>query len=116
MEILLKIIVTPIIIILMSRFTNTIHIRDNKAAVVASIAILVIGFFIGWLLTLIFNIATLGVFWIFGLGIITRTLAYAIVIEIVDKALDGFDTRGFMPSFWLSVVLALAWSVLDMLF
>lgn len=116
METLLNIIITPIIIILMAKFTDTISIRDNKAAIIASVAILVIGFLIGWLLTLVLNIATLGVFWLFGLGIITRTVAYAIVIELVDQFSDGFDTKGFMPSLWLAVVLALSWAVVDIVF
>ena len=86
------------------------------SAVITSICILVIGFLIGWLITLFFNIATLGIFWIIGLGIITRTVAYAVVIELVDVFIKKFKTDGFVASLKLAIVLAIVWGVIDFIF
>ena len=93
-----------------------VHIKDAKTAFFTSVWIIVVGFLVGWIFTLVLNIATLGILWIVGLGIITRTIAYAVVIEIVDQFSKGFDTKGFKPSLWLSIILAIAWGIIDLIF
>ena len=112
MEFLLQFLITPFIIYGSSQMMRNIHVKDFKAAFIISFWIILIGFLIGWLLTLIFNILTLGIFWLFGLGVITRTLANAVVIEMVDQFSESFDTRGFLPSLWLSIFLAVGWSLI----
>ncbi len=116
MEFLLQLIATPLVILGMAKMDPKIRVADTRAAVITSIFILLIGFLIGWLITLIFNVLTLGLFWIVGLGIITRTIAYAVVIEIVDGFIKKFKTDGFMPSLKLAVVLAVIWGVIDFMF
>lgn len=116
MEFILQLLITPVIIILAAKFLSGVHVKDFKAAFWTSLWIIVVGFVIGWIFTLILNLATLGIFWLIGLGIITRTIAYAIVIEIVDQFKKDFDTKGFLPSFWLSVILAVAWGIIDIMF
>ncbi|HKK37936.1 MAG TPA: hypothetical protein VJ949_00795, partial [Cryomorphaceae bacterium] len=91
------------------------YIKDNRAAIYTALWILVVGFLIGWLLTFILNILTLGLFWLVGLGIVIRTIAYAVVIEIVDRFMEDFETKGFLPSLMLSVALAIAWGLADMI-
>lgn len=115
MEIILKIIATFTVLLLTSKYMNTIIIRDKKAAIYTALSIMVVGFIIGWLITLVFNVLTLGIFWLIGLGIITRTIAYAVVIEIVDKFRDDFETMGFKSSLILSIWLAVAWGVVEMI-
>ncbi len=116
MEFLLQLIATPLVILGMAKMDPKISVTDTRAAVITSICILLIGFLIGWLITLIFNVLTLGLLWIVGLGIITRTIAYAVVIEIVDGFIKKFKTVGFMASLKLAVVLAVVWGVIDFLF
>lgn len=116
MEFILKLVVTPLIIILSAKYMGTVSIKDNKSAIIASLLILFVGFLVGWLLTFVFNLLTLGLFWIVGLGIVTRTLAYAVVIEITDKLMSGFKTKGFTPSLVLAILLAVAWGILDAIF
>ncbi len=115
MEIILKIIVTFIVLLLASKYMTTITIRDKKAAIYTALSILVVGFIIGWFFTIAFNVLTLGIFWLIGLGIITRTIAYAVVIEIVDKFRGDFETRGFKSSLILSIWLAVGWGVVEMI-
>lgn len=116
MEFLLQLIATPLVILGMAKLTPKITIADTRAAIITSISILIIGFLIGWLITLLFNIATLGVFWIIGLGVITRTVAYAVIIELVDLFIKKFNTAGFLSSLKLAAVLALVWGLIDFVF
>lgn len=115
MEIILKIIATTLVLMLAAKYMDSIKIRDIKAGIYTALTILVVGFIIGWLITLLFNVLTLGIFWLIGLGIITRTIAYAVVIEIVDKFRSDFETVGFKASLLLSVYLAIGWGVAEMI-
>lgn len=113
MEFIVQLIITPFVLLLAAKWLNGIYVKNTRAAVYTSLSIIVVGFLVGWLLTLILNIATLGLFWLVGLGIVTRTIAYAIIIEIIDQFRNDFDTEGFMPSLWLSIILAVSWGVVD---
>lgn len=75
MEIILKLIFTPIVLFIAAKLMPTVFLKNIKAAVITSLLILLVGFLIGWLLTLFFNVLTLGLFWLVGLGIVTRTIA-----------------------------------------
>lgn len=115
MEIILKIIITTIVLMLAAKYMDSIKIKDVKAGIYTALTIMIVGFFIGWLITLMFNVLTLGIFWIIGLGIITRTIAYAVVIEIVDRFRKDFQTTSFKASFLLSIFLAVGWGVAEMI-
>ncbi|KYG74673.1 putative membrane protein [Roseivirga ehrenbergii] len=116
MELVLQLIVTPIVLMLASKVMDGVYIKNFKSAVLTSISIMIVSFLIGWLITLFLNVATLGLLWIIGLGIITRTIANAIIIEIIDQSRKDFDTKGFMPSLKLAIALAIAWGVIDIIF
>ncbi len=116
MELVLQLIVTPIVLMLASKVIDRVYIKNFKSAVLTSISIMIVSFLIGWLITLFLNVATLGILWIVGLGIITRTIANAIIIEIIDQSRKDFDTKGFMPSLKLAIALAIAWGVIDVMF
>ncbi len=116
METIIQLIATPLVLLIVSRSVDNIYVKDTKSAIYTSIAILVVGFLVGWFITFIFNLLTLGIFWLIGLGIITRTIAYAVVIELVDKFSKNFDTKGFMPSLVLAIILAVTWGIVDMIF
>jgi putative membrane protein len=116
MEFIIQLIITPFVLLISAKLLSGVYIKDTRAAILTSISIIVVGFLVGWLLTLLLNIATLGIFWLIGLGIVTRTIAYAIVIEIIDQFRKDFDTKGFMPSLWLSIILAVSWGIVDIVF
>ncbi len=113
LEFILQLIITPVVLLAAAKSMRGVSVKDNKAAIWTSVWIILVGFVIGWLLTFLLNLATLGIFWLIGLGIITRTIAYAIIIELVDKFRKDFHTKGFMPSLWLAIILALAWGLVD---
>lgn len=115
LEILIQLIITPIVLLMASKSMKGVYIKDARAAFFTSLVIFIVGFVAGWLLTLIFNIATLGLFWMVGLGVVTRVLAYAVIIEVIDQYREDFDTDGFLPSLWLSILLAITWGVIDYL-
>lgn len=116
METLMQLVITPVVLIGASRTMKGVYLRDTRAAIITSISILFVGFFVGWLITLLLNIVTLGLFWIVGLGIITRTIAYAFIIELIDQFRKDFDTVGFSRSLILSGLLAIAWGFVDLFF
>lgn len=116
MEFIIKIIVTALVLLLAARVVKGVEIKDFKASLITGVLIIIVGFLIGWLLTFILNLLTLGTLWIIGLGIITRTIAYAVVIEIVDKMKGDFRTAGFMPSLYLAILLAISWGIVDAIF
>ena len=115
MEIILKIIVTTIVLMLAAKYMDSIKIKDIKAGIYTALSILIVGFLIGWLITFFFNVLTLGLVWLIGLGIITRTIAYAVVIEIVDKFRRDFETTSFRASLLLSIYLAVGWGIAEMI-
>lgn len=115
-EILAQLIITPIVLLMASKTVSGVYIKDAKAAFFVSLIIFIVGFLAGWLLTFILNIATLGLFWIVGLGVVTRVLANAVIIEVIDQYREDFDTDGFLPSLWLAILLAITWGLIDYIF
>lgn len=115
LEALIQLIITPVVLLMASKAMEGVYIKDARAAFFVSLVIFIVGFLAGWLFTLFLNIATLGVFWLVGLGIVTRVLAYAVIIELIDQYRQDFNTKGFLPSLWLSILLAISWGVVDYL-
>ncbi len=116
MEFIFKILVTGIALFLAAKFVKGVYIKDFKASLITALLIIIVGFLIGWIFTFTLNLLTLGTFWIVGLGVITRTIAYAFIIEVVDKIQHDFKTEGFMPSLYLAIILALSWGLVDGIF
>ncbi|MEM9856005.1 MAG: phage holin family protein [Bacteroidota bacterium] len=112
LESIVQFIATPIVLLLVSGMSSKVYVKNFGSALITSLAISIVGFLIGWLITLLLNLATLGLFWLVGLGIITRTIANAVVIEIVDQFSSDFHTTGFSPSLLLAIILAVVWGII----
>ena len=112
-KLLVHLLVDALVLIIAAKAMSTVHVRSFGTAIWVAILIGIFSFLIGWLLTLVLNIATLGIFYFTGLGFIIRIIVNAIIIEIVDKLSKGFDTKGFMPSLILAVLIALVGSIVD---
>lgn len=110
---LIHIIVDSIVLLLAAKMLPKIELKGWKTAIVVALLIGVLSFFLSWILTLLLNIATLGILYFIGLGFITRIIAYAIIIELADKLSSGFKTHGFMPSLWLAIIIAIVGSIVD---
>lgn len=112
-KLLVHLLVDALVLIIAAKAMSTVTIRSFGTAIWVAILIGIFSFLIGWLLTLLLNLATLGIFYFTGLGFIIRIIVNAIIIEIVDKVSKGFHTKGFMPSLILAVLIALIGSIVD---
>lgn len=112
---LIHILVDAVVLLVAAKVMSSVQVRSFSTALLTALGIGVLSFLIGWLLTLILNVATLGLFYFVGLGFITRVIANAVVIEIVDQMSSGFNTKGFTPSLILAVIIALVGSIVDAL-
>lgn len=115
-EFLIKLAITPIVLLASTQILNGVYVKSFSSAILSSLGILIVGFFFGWIFTLFANIATLGIFWVVGLGVVTRTIGNAIVIELVDAWSPGFTTKGFIPSLMLAIFLAISWGLVEWMF
>lgn len=112
-KLLVHLLVDAVVLLVAAKAMSTVQVRSFGTAVWVAILVGVLSFLIGWLLTLVLNVATLGVFYFTGLGFIIRIIVSAIIIEIVDQLSKGFNTKGFTPSLILAVLIALASWIVD---
>lgn len=116
MEWLIHILLNAIVLLIAAKLMASVEVRNFTTALITALLIGIIGFLIGWLLEFVLNLATLGLFYFTGLSFIIRIIANAIIIEIVDHLSKGFNTRGFWPSLWLAIIIALVGSIADTAF
>lgn len=109
----IHLLVDAFIILMAPQFLSGVKIKDFVTAFIVAIAISVLSFFAMPILGRLFNIATLGIPYVLGLGFLLRLLASSIIIEIVDQFSTGFSTKGFLPSFYLAVILSIAGTVVS---
>lgn len=110
---LIHIVIDAGVLLLAAKYMPKVELKGFKTALFVALMIGVLSFFLSWILTLILNIATLGIFYFLGIGFITRIIAYAIIIELADKFSSDFKTRGFAPSLWLAIILAIVGAIID---
>lgn len=110
---LIHIVIDSVVLLLAAKMLPKVELNGYKTAIIVALMIGVLSFFLSWILTVILNVATLGIFYFLGLGFIIRIIVYAIIIEIADKMSTGFRTVGFMPSLWLAIILALVGALVD---
>ena len=110
---LLHIIIDSVVLLAAAKMFPKVELKGWKTAIVVAVMIGVLSFFLSWILTVLLNIATLGIFYFLGLGFVTRVIAYAIIIELADKLSSDFKTHGFMPSLWLAILMAAVGAIVD---
>ena len=110
---LIHILVDSVVLLAAASAFPKVELKGFKTAIIVAFMIGILSFFLSWILTVILNIATLGIFYFLGLGFVTRVIAYAIIIELADKLSKDFKTHGFMPSLWLAILLAAVGALVD---
>ncbi|MFD0975860.1 phage holin family protein [Salinimicrobium gaetbulicola] len=110
---LLHILIDSAVLLAAASVFPKVELKGYKTAIFIAFLIGVLSFLLSWILTVILNVATLGIFYFLGLGFITRIIAYALIIELADKLSKDFKTRGFMPSLWLAIILATVGAIVD---
>lgn len=112
-EWLIHILIDSVVLLAAAKMLSGVHLKGFKTAIIVALMIGVLSFFLSWLFTLVLNLATLGIFYFLGLGFITRTIAYAVIIELADKLSSDFKTDGFLSSLWLAILLAFVGAIVD---
>lgn len=112
---LIHLVVDAAVLYFVAKMMTSVYIKSFTTALWVALIIGILSLLIGWLITFVLNVATLGIFYFLGLGIITRTIANAVVIEIADQISDGFNTKGFLPSLWLAIIIAVVGSLVDLI-
>jgi putative membrane protein len=113
LEWLIHIIIDAAVLLIAAKYMDKVELKGFKSAIIVALIIGVLSFLLSWLLTAVFNIATLGLFYFLGLGFIIRVIVNAIIIEIADKVSKDFKTVGFLPSLWLAIILAVVAAIVD---
>ncbi len=106
MRYIVSLLVNALIIIISGYIIPSIHIDSFGSAVWAALLIGILNVSVGFLMRLIFNVLSLGLFWITGLGFIIRWIVNAIVIQIADSWMSGFEVSGFGAALILSLILS----------
>ncbi|WP_424495275.1 phage holin family protein [Salinimicrobium sp. GXAS 041] len=112
-EWLIHIVIDAAVLLIAAKYMPKVELQGFKTALIVALMIGVLSFFLSWILTLVLDIATLGIFYFLGLGFVTRIIAYALIIELADKFSTDFTTRGFAPSLWLAILLAVVGAITD---
>jgi len=110
---IVQILATACTLVLAAKAMPKVHVRNFTTALIVALLVGLLSFLIGWLLNFVLHVATLGLFYLFGLSFIIRIIVFAVVIEIVDQMMDGFDTDGFLPSLWLAIILSIVGAIID---
>lgn len=110
---ILQVFINAIILLVVANIMSKVHVRNFGTALVVALIIGLLSALLMWLLVIILNIATLGIFYLLGLGFVIRVFAYALIIELTDKISSGFNTDGFLPSLWIAIILAVVGAALD---
>src|ERR1039458_5299312 len=107
MHFIISLLVNAVVVLLAAYITPGIYIKSFGTAIWISLLIAIFNPTIGWLLTGILHVATLGVFWLLGLSFILRFVAFVFVIRIIEALVSGFKTRGFGNAMAFAIVLAI---------
>lgn len=110
---LLHIIIDALVLLAAAKMMPKVQLKGFKTAVIVALIIGVLSFLLSWILTVVLNIATLGIFYFLGLGFIIRIVVYAIIIELADQISKDFKTVGFLPSLWLAIIIAIVGAIVD---
>lgn len=110
---LIHILIDAVVLLIAAKLLPKVELKGFKTALIVALMIGVLSFFLSWILTALLNVATVGIFYFLGLGFVTRTIAYAIIIELADKLSKDFKTHGFLSSLWLAIIMALVGAIID---
>jgi putative membrane protein len=81
------------------------HVKNVKSALIVAAIFGVLQFLLGWLLFVVFSIATLGIAWL--LAFITRWIINAILLVLTDKLTDHLKIDSFGWALVGALVMAL---------
>jgi putative membrane protein len=113
MGFLISLIINAVIVLAAAYILPKVEVRSFGSALLVAFLIGILNPTIGWILSGILHVATLGIPLLIGLGFIIRLIATAIVIKIVDAVLPGFKVHGFTTALILAAIIALLGTLVD---
>jgi uncharacterized membrane protein YvlD (DUF360 family) len=90
---------------LTARFLDGLSVRDFTSAMIAAGLFGLLNFFIGWVIFIVFGLATLGIG--FLLAFVTRLFVDAVILKLVDGMTDRIRVKSFLIAVWASVLISL---------
>ena len=107
MHFLVSLLLNAVLVLLAAYITPGIKVSSFGTALWISFLVAILNPTIGWILTGLLHVATLGIFWIMGMGFILRFIAFVFVLRIVEALTGGFNTRNFSNLMAFAIVLAI---------
>lgn len=110
MNLIIRLLITTVLIVLISKIIGGINVIDYTTALIVAVVLALLNTFLKpilVLLTIPVTIITLGLFLL---------VINAIIILIADKFIDGFSVSSFWTALLFSILLSVSQSLLDKLF
>jgi putative membrane protein len=103
MNFIFELLFNALVILLLSRFMSTVHVKNYGTALGVAVVIAILNATIGALLRFPLNLVTL-----FLLSFVVRLIVTAVMIKIADAIFSGFSVEGFKTALIMAVILAIA--------
>lgn len=103
MGFLLDLLFSALVLLLLSKYMSTVHVRNYGTAVGVALVVALLNATVGALIRFPLNLVTL-----FLLGFLVRLLVTAIMIKLADVFFTGFRVDSFRSALLMAVVLAIA--------
>jgi putative membrane protein len=110
MGFILELLFNALILFLMARYMDKVHVRSYGTAVAVVLVIGILNATIGALLRFPLNLVTF-----FLLSFIVRLIVTALMIKLADMFFKGFNVRGFTTALIMAVILAVAGTIFSYL-
>ena len=103
MNFILELLFDALVLLLLSQYMSSIHVRSYGTAVGVALVVAVLNATIGMLIRFPLNLITF-----FLLSFLVRLFVTAIMIKIADSLFKGFSVDSFGTALLIAVVLAVA--------
>jgi putative membrane protein len=103
MNFILELLFNALVLLLLSRYMESVHVRSYGTAVGVALVVAILNATVGALLRFPLNLVTF-----FLLSFLVRLLVTAVMIKIADAFFSGFRVDGFRTALIIAVVLAIA--------
>jgi putative membrane protein len=103
MNFILELLFNALVLLLLSRFMSTVHVKSYGTAVGVALVVAILNATIGALIRFPLNLVSL-----FLLSFIVRLVVTALMIKLADLFFRGFEVKSFTTALIMAVVLSLA--------
>ena len=101
MHFILNLLISAGVLFLLAALLPSVSIKNYATAIGVALVIGILNATIGFLLRLPLNILTLGL-----LTFVIRLIVSVLMIKLADKLFSGFEVKGWLPAFIISIAIA----------